>query len=599
MKSTLLRFFILFLIVGVSGCRIRNNPPELTGLSPRQAFVGQEVTLTGYQFGSQPTVTVGVGASAVTAKITRQDANSITVTVPLVTPGLTQIRVHTDEGTSDPLPFTVQQPAPAVTVLTPTNALPGSPVVISGNYLNQLRQVRFGEFNAVVSDSSAQKLTVVVPPNVPRGPQPLVIETSGGQLIYAFIVAGTPQITRIAPRVTRPGTELVIQGVNLLDGVVRINGRVVEKALTNVRDTEIRLTIPAEATSGQVTVSVFEKLIATSPDTVQIVQQPVLASLSARDGVAGDKLILTGRNLRDITGVTFDRTSAAFRVLNDTQLEATVPALTASASVVVSVSSVGGNASATDPFFFYLPPSNLVVSPARQLRGQPITISGQNLYRITEVRVSGRSVPITSRNEGTDLLVSVPSDAVSGPVTVVSRAGSATSAKPLVVVQKPVVTSIIPQKARPGDRVVLRGDFLLNAPIYFSGTTTPAADGGRNDDAERWVIVPATAQTGPLRVTNATNDATLTDVFTVLRLIANVDFTPKTAKVGEEVILTGQNLASTTEVRFGNGTSVPAKFSLDGPTLKVIVPAGATSGQICLTNDAGTTCTSASFTVGK
>ena len=95
--------------------------------------------------------------------------------------------------------------------------------------------------------------------------------------------------------------------------------------------------------------------------------------------------------------------------------------------MAVSASGIGGTTTATDPFFFYLPPSSLVVTPAQQLRGKPLTISGKNLYRITAVSVSGIPVPITSRNEGTDLLIGVPDNAVSGLVTVSSRAGTASA----------------------------------------------------------------------------------------------------------------------------------------------------------------------------
>ena len=603
MKIKALLFYLL-LLSGVIGCRVHKNPPELTDVSPSPADVGQQVTLTGYQFGSDPVVTVGVGITAVTAAISSHDNNTIKITVPRVVPGPTQIHVRTDEGTADPLPFTVKQPAPVLTSITPGNGLPGTIVVLTGDYLNQLKRVRFDDVEAVVKDSSAQQLTVVVPPDVPRGPRSIVVETEsgpfgGGQVSVSFIVAGTPQITGLTPLRTKPGAALIIRGVNLLDAVVRVNGKVPEKQLTTITDTEIRTVVPAEATSGRVTVTVFEKLIATSTDSLQIIQPPAIANLSTRDGIASDKIILTGRNLSEVSGVSFGSTAAAFRILSDAQIEATVPALAQSGPVGVSVSSTGGQATATDLFFFYLPPSNLTVNPERQLRGRSITISGQNLYRITEVRVSGQPVSITSRNEGTDLLVDVPANAVSGPVTVVSRAGTATTARPLIVVLKPVVTDLIPPKARPGERVVIRGDFLLNTQIFFAGTTAAAADGGKNEDTERWVLVPTDAQTGPLRIVNATNEATLTDAFTVLRVVQITDFSPKSAKVGDEILITGSNLALVTEVRFNDGALAATKFAVSENAVRVTVPAGVVTGQICLVNGAGTVCTSSNFTVAK
>ena len=593
MKATVSLFFLFIVFLGAWGCRVQNNPPELVGLSAKQAFVGDPLTLSGYQFGSDPVVTFGVAASAVTAPIESHTSNTIQVTIPYIAPGMTQVRVRTDEGISDPLPFTVNQPAPVLTAVSPSNGLPGSTVVITGNFLTQIKRVRFNDVDAEITDSSARKITIVVPKTLPRGPVPLTVETAGGSFSSKFIVAGTPQITSVSPLRTKPGTELIIQGKNLTDGVVTINGSVPDRALTTVKDTEIRTIIPVSATSGLVTVRVFDELIATSTDTVKIFQPPFLANLLQLDGIAGDKITITGRNLRELTTVNFGTVAAAFRVVSDTQLEVTVPALTVSGPVLVSASGIGGNTTATDPFFFYLPPSNLVLTPARQLRGRPLTVSGKNLYRITAVTVSGIPVPITSRNEGVDLLIGVPETAVSGPVVVTSRAGTASAQ--LTVLQKPVVTDFLPNRARPGERVVIRGDFLTDAQVFFAGSTAPAAEGGKNEETERWVLVPADAQTGPLRVVNAIGDITTSAFFAPIRLVTITDFTPKTAKVGAELTFTGVGLASTTAVRFNGGTSAPAIFRVVGSTLVVTVPADAISGQVCLTNEAGTVCTGNNF----
>ncbi|QHV96201.1 IPT/TIG domain-containing protein [Spirosoma endbachense] len=597
MKLVSVVFAFLFLVLGISACRVKNAPPELATLLPKEAYVGQEITLGGYQFGDEPVVTFGGAGSAVVGQILGSSEQSIRVTVPLIAPGVTQVRVQTSEGISDPLPLNVLQPPPVITSITPSNGLPGTEVVITGSYLNQIQSLRFEQTPPIVKDSTANKLTLVVPEKIPHGPLNIVITTKGGETFTGFIVAGTPQITSISTKRAKPGSELIIQGQNLLDGLVRINGLTTDRNQTSIKDTEIRTVIPTNATSGKVTVTVFEKLVATSADSLQIVLQPAVANLSARDGITGDKIILTGLNLRDVSSVLFGTASVPFRVISDTQLEATVPNLGSPGQVTVSVTSVGGNASAADPFFFYVAPSNLVITPVRQLRLQPITITGQNLYRTTEVRVSGQVVSINSSIEGSQIIVSIPANAVSGVVTVTNRAGTATS-QPLVVVQKALITDFLPAKARSGERVVVRGNFLLNAQFYFTGTTTPAADGGKNEDTERWILVPSDAQTGPIRVLNATNESVLTDTFTILRLATITDFTPKTAKAGEEITITGQNLANVTAVKF-NGGVLPATFKLSGSSLVVTVPTGAVAGQICLTTEAGASCTSANFTPEK
>lgn len=517
MKPTIQLFFFFTLVLSVLSCRVQNTPPELISLSDKQALVGKNITLTGHQFGSAPVVLFGVATSVVSATIVSHDDNSIIVKVPYIAPGPTQIRVQTEQGTTDPLPFTVLQPSPEVVSITPMNGLPGSEVVVTGDFLNRIKSIRFESFNAIVKDSSAQKLTIQIPSNIPRGPSSVSIETQGGLFTSSFIVSGTPQITSLSPLKTRPGASIVIKGVNLSDGVVLINGRSPDKTQTTVSDTEIRTIVPIETPSGLVTVTVFDKLIATSKDTLQIYQPPVIARLSEQNAVAGDKIIVDGRNLSTVSALTFGNVPATFRVLSDTQIEAVVPLLSASAATTISVSSLGGNASASVPLFVYLAPSAVTFTPTRQIRGWSITASGSNFYRITDVRINGISAPITATSEGTSVTFNVPLNAMSGPITVVNRAGLSSSAATLVVVQNPVVSSFLPAKAQVGQRVVIQGDFLQNAQIFFNGSFTPAADGGKITDTERWVLVPAGAQTGPLRVLNETNNATTTPTsFTVL-----------------------------------------------------------------------------------
>ena len=598
MKLLFYCFIVLFSGLAVVSCRVQTTPPELTRVVPDTGFVGREITVTGYQFGQDPVVLFGVASSAVSATLTSKSETSLRFTVPPVSPGFTQVRVQTDQGTSDPLPFTVRQPEPSIAAVSPANALPGESVVVRGAFLNQVIRVKFNDAEVIPKDSTGQSLTFTIPTNARRGPAIITIETRGGVQTTGFLVAGTPRITSISPLVALPGTELLIRGVNLTDGSVRINGSFTDNARTVVKDTEIRTVIPPEATTGRVTVTVFQTLTAISTDTIKIVRAPV-AGLTTYDGIAGDKLTLNGANLRDVTGVTFNKFTATFRVLSDTQIEITVPTLPAPTDVSIVLSSPGGNYTIQPSFFYYSAPIITSVAPARQLRDRPITITGQNLYRITEVRINGTLAEIFDQTPGTALRVNVPAAATSGLVTVKNRAGTATSPTSLQVIQKPVITEIIPQRARPGERVVLRGNFLLDAQVVFSGTTTAAVNGGKNEDAEYWVLVPTNAQTGAIRVTNVTNEPVLTDAFTVLRLVTIADFAPRSAKIGDEIVLTGTNLSSVQEVRFNDGSLPTKAFFTSENAIRVTVPAGVVAGQICLVNGAGTVCTTANFVPAK
>ncbi len=590
-------FFPLIGALLLTACRIQKAPPELLSATPDSVFVGQQITLSGNQFGSEPSVTfVNISdRSSLTGRVISATTNTIQVTVPLIAPGQTSVRVGNDQGTSDPVPVTILQPTPALTTITPANGLPGSTVVITGQYLNQIRTVRFNQLAAVIQDSTDTKLTLQVPSSIQRGPTFIVVDTRGGSFTVPFIVAGTPQITALSTRQIRPGTELIVQGINLSDGVVSINGLATNRDQTIVQDNQIKTIVPENATSGKVTVTVFEKLIATSTDSLRVIRPPAITSISSNDGIAGDRIQLAGLNLSDITTLTFNATTAPFRALTPSLLEATLPALGQAGNYTIGVSSVGGTTQFSQPFVYYVAPSNLSLSPARTIAGQNVSILGTSMYRIIEVKIGNQTVPIIGRTEGSIVQISIPAGTVSGPVTVVNRAGQATTTVPLIIVQRPVVANVIPAKARPGERVVITGSFLQNAQFYFFNTSTPAPDGGKNDDNERWILVPSDAQSGPIRVTNISGESTQTDAFTIIRPVTIADFTPKSAKVGTDVIVSGQNLSSVTGVRV-NGGVLTAPFRVSGTNLIVTIPSGTVIGQICLTNDAGTTCTTANFT---
>jgi hypothetical protein len=593
------RFFsacLLFALLGLAGCRVKKFPPELLQITPNAARIGQEVTMLGAQFGNEPTVSFGQSGTFVAGIVTNSNDQTLKVVIPRMPLGPTQVRVANTEGTADPLSFTVLQPAPSLTAVLPGNGLAGTSVVLQGDFLDQLKSVKFGMVVApVVGSPTGQSLTVTVPTTAKRGPQLLTIETDGGAATADFIVAGTPTITGFTPKRPQPNTELALQGRNFTDGVVRINGLLIAPAQTRVTDTEIKFLVPLAATNGKITVTVFDKLIATSTDSLLIAFPPAIISLSPTEGIKGDKILATGRALKDITSAAFGGLAAPFRIINDTQIEITLPDRTTSGEVQLTVGGIGGTATSLQSVLFILPPANLVVTPERTARNRELTITGQNLNRITAVTVNGKATPITSFFENANIKVNVPADAVSGAVTVSNRAGTGTAAKPITVVLKAVITDFT-KKALVGSRMIIKGEWLLNANVVFAGTSNGAVFDGKNTDTEIWVKVPDNAQNGPIRITNEAAELTITDPFTALRQISGVDFTPKSGKVATEITITGQNLTDVTDVRF-TGSAASAVFRLSGSNLIATVPADAQTGTLVLTNGAGDFTTTQTFTV--
>lgn len=596
MKSLCTLCWLVLLSVSVLTCRVKQYPPELTAVTPKAATIGQDIILTGFQFGNDPNVTFGQSGTFVAASIKSTTDQAMTVTVPRMKTGPTQIQVINQEGTSDPVAFTVLQPMPVLTLVTPVNGLPGASIIITGDFLDNLKIVRFGVIPATQSAViNPQSVSVTIPANAQPGLQKLYLETEGGSVTADFIVAGTPEIASFSPKRPRIGQEIVIQGKNLANGVVKING--VTTTQTQAGDTEIRTVVPANASSGKLTVTTFDRLVATSADSIILAYPPIVdaTGLSITEGIQGDKLLITGRNLRDVAEVKIGSTTATFRIISDTQLEVTIPALPQSGDQSVTLSGIGGTTTSQQPFLAILTPGALTVSPARQIRGRELVITGPNLHRITDVKVNGKTATISARTEGSEVRAIVPADATSGPVVVSNRAGNS-NARNVTIILPPVVTSFTPRQQVAG-RVVIQGDFLQDARVFFAGSAGGAVNDGKNTDEELWVKVPSDAQTGTIKIVNDAGELTTPTAFTVQRAPSAITFSPASGSIGSAVTISGQNLQDVTEVRFNGGKSAAATFRVSGNNLIVTVPASATDGTICVTNSVGTVCSTTAFNV--
>ena len=590
------------LVMMALGCKIEQFPPELWSVTPARFAIGQTVELKGAQFGDKPIVTFGQAETAVRALVKSSSDGTLTVEVPRVATGETQVQVANSQGMTPPLSFTVIQPQPQVSTIFPTNSPPGTTIRIIGTNLDRLQTVRFDTTRAasftVVSPTEA---LVAISPRQPRGFAALVIFTEGGQTnAVPYLVAGTPEITGFTPKRTRAGQEIIVQGRYLSDGLLRINRATPDPATTRITDTEIRAIIPADATSGRISVMVFERLVGLSADSIYLAGIPAITiNPSPSEGITGDKVLLTGFNLRDITSISFGTAAAQFRILSDTQLEAIVPARTQQGNVAISLNGTGGSTTVSQPFLHILAPANLVFTPLRRGINKLVSVTGQNLLRITQLTLNGKPMAIHTRTEGVDFQFFVPTDATTGVITAINKAGITTSARSLTVVQAPTVTSY-PRRWPAGGRMIIKGNWLRDAVVQFTGAANPATNDGRNDDTEIWVRVPDDAQEGQFRVTTESPVTFISDAFTPVRPVSGVVFSPAKGRVGDEITATGNFLEDVTDVRFSGGASLGASFQrLGNGQMKIIVPANAVDGTLCFTNPAGLACTATIFDVQR
>jgi hypothetical protein len=148
---------------------------------------------------------------------------------------------------------------------------------------------------------------------------------------------------------------------------------------------------------------------------------PAVTSFTPTSGAAGSSVTVTGTNLGGATAVTFAGTPASITGNTTTSVTATVP--TGAANGTIAVTTATGTA--TSAKVFSLAPSITSFAPATVSRLGTLTINGSGLGSAKKVLVGGKKAAISS-DTSTQIVVTVPSKAVSGPVTVTSKFGTAT-----------------------------------------------------------------------------------------------------------------------------------------------------------------------------
>ena len=159
----------------------------------------------------------------------------------------------------------------------------------------------------------------------------------------------------------------------------------------------------------------------------------------------------------------------------------------------------------------------------------------------------------------------------------------------------PSITSFTPDSGFVGTEVTITGSVFAQATaVAFNGTTASSFDIDSNTQIR--AIVPAGATSGPISVSNANGtDSSATD-FTVIPVPSIASFTPLEGPVGTEVTIAGSGFGGVTAVSF-NGTPA-SSFAIDSDSqIQAIVPTGATSGPISVSDGINVAESSSSFTV--
>jgi hypothetical protein len=215
--------------------------------------------------------------------------------------------------------------------------------------------------------------------------------------------------------------------------------------------------------------------------------QLALFAFTPTHGVAGTEVTLQGQGFSSSAAsdtVSFNGTVTSVLAASATQLTVSVPSGATAGPVSVTV----GGQTVTSPTSFVIddtgtPPAITQVSPEVAVGGT-VTVTGTHLDPVadgTTVQMGGLDMLSVSSLADTQLQYTVPSNAVSGHVTVNTPYGSATSAVPVALLPSSVVSEL---SGAPTSYIVANGNAVSfsTGAAGQSGVLTFDAPQGGNDE---------------------------------------------------------------------------------------------------------------------
>jgi len=303
---------------------------------------------------------------------------------------------------------------------------------------------------------------------------------------------------------------------------------------------------------------------------------PRLTHFFPVEGEPGTIVTLSGTGFQTADSILFGVGLASFEVISDTQIRAVVPSDATTGPLTVNTSR--GFAASND--FFQVAPRIIFFEPGFGKAGDVITLRGANFSGLIQVWVGENPAVFQAVGE-TQLAFTVPSDASTGLIRVVSAAGQVESdAEFKVIGPEPFILDFDPVMASPGELIVIRGAHLSNAAeVLFAGDKEAIFSAVA--DTQIIVRVPAGADSGPVKITAPEGQGESEMDFLVSGAGPFITgLKPSKGQAGDTIIVEGVNLSSVKEI-FLNGADV--NFQVVANTqLSLSIPAGATSGFIRL-----------------
>ncbi len=546
--------------------------PVITSVSPGSGAPGTSVQIEGAGFTDAMEVKFDL-SSAIFTVVSDQ---RLVATVPLdATSGPVSV---TDFTGATAVTFGHFLVAPRITEFSPTSASPGAVVTIEGFNLEGATAILINGTNTNFRVNSPTQAQAVVPVGATSGPISITTPVGVARTRGSFTVtANEPFITSISPTRGAPGDQIKLEGLNF-SGVKFVKfGSLVSGFAVN-SSSQIQTEVPVSAATGPISIATAFGTNVT--DTVFVVTTaPLIDDFTPFGGPAGTSVVINGANFVGATAVRFAGKPAQFTVTAATQMQATVPA--GATNGPITVVTARGTGQSSDDFLASSGPIITEFNPSFGPPGSLVTVTGINLDSVTAAKINGVNAGF-NRTAPTQLSITVPGNASSGPISLTSPAGTATTPIPFLVrTGKPFITGFDPEAGAQRAIVTIEGlDFTGTTAVRFNGVP---ANYSVVADTQISVLVPDTATSGLIQVSTPSGTVTSSNRFVVAPRL--VSLAPTNGIAGTVVTIRGTNFADLIAVRFRD---IPASVqTVSSNVITAVVPNEAVSGSVNVITPAG------------
>ena len=351
--------------------------------------------------------------------------------------------------------------APTITSFTPSSAIGGATVTITGTGFTGATSVKFGgtaasSFNVV----NATTITAIVA-NGSTGD--VSVTTSAGTATKAgFVFVAAPSITNFTPTNAASGATVTITGSDFT-GATAVNfGGTAASSFNVVNATSIQAVVGTGATGD---VSVTTPAGTATKAGFVLVVPPTITQFTPTAAKIGETVTILGTNFTNANAVRFGNVNArSFTVQNDNLITA---ALANGASGDITVITPSGNASLAG-FTFLKTIKIKSFYPDSAKTNDTITITGEYFSEVIDVSFGGTAASSFTILNDTMILAAVGAGST-GDISLKDSTGSV-NAPGFVYLAVPSIGSFSPTTAKRDEIVSIYGnEFLEVSNVLFGG----------------------------------------------------------------------------------------------------------------------------------